>query len=246
MYYNNNVGKKEETANIRLYRAMRTTEIEEGLNSTLLLNAYGKLKERTIWLDEVYSHIVKTHSLREKGLNRGIISFTPAYELAERIVRDFPGEYAGIFQLDLVIYGPTKTNNTNVLFAMPVYKLQHWIELAANAGRNQIKNLNYNAADVSLINAIAYNSSSVCSYANAYKEYALVCKNLKLRKADSMVSQKTTHTNKVNYKFDNITDKNRYDVARMLLEQPYFNSNRKRIINLKKDLESIILENNKF
>lgn len=218
---------------------MRTCEISTGLNSPLLVNNYGKLKPGIVWLDEVYSHIVKSHSLRENTANRGIISFTPSYELAMKVMKDFPGEYEGIYYIDLAIYGPTIIDNPHVLFAIPVYQLENWIELAAKAGRFYIHNLNYNTPPVPLINAIAYNSSSALSYANAYEEYALVCSNLRLNKVvDFNFNSHTQIPKDVNFKLENKAMKP-ISVINTLLASSYFEQNSNRVISLKKSLEKI-------
>ena len=167
---------KRKNIKKRLYRALRANELI--LTSQLIQD--HKLADDFVPLNEAYSHIVPSYKLRETEKYRTVFSFTEDLAVAKKLLKNHPDTYVNIGYIDIEMTDAFTTNNINILFAMPVYRLSDWVELMSFSYDNNkcISNLNYSCKDIHFVNAIIYSRWSAMSLATANKEYLLICDNL--------------------------------------------------------------------
>lgn len=159
----------------RLYRALRKDEAV--LTSTALIENHS-LKKGINLLNEIYSHIVPTHKLRECETYRTVFSFTDDICIAKKLLKNHPDTYICIGYIDVQITDSFTTNKNEILFVIPAFRLSDWVELMAYSRAETILNLNYTRSSIDLINAVIPSHWSVLSLANTNREYILVCDHL--------------------------------------------------------------------
>lgn len=210
---------KRKTIKKRLYRALRKSELLV-LNSQLIQNQ--KLDD-FILVNEAYSHIVPTYKLRETEEYRTFFSFTEDLTVAKKLITKYPNTYTKIGFLDIEITDAFTTNNPNILFAMPVFRVSDWVELIAFSyeENKNIINLNYSRKPINFINSIIYSRWSPMSLANANKEYLLICKKLTLSIIDETTLANTPNSISLTSEKDFLIKdyKNNFDVVNLLEKQ---------------------------
>lgn len=157
----------------RLYRALRKNE--KTLHSSLI--EHNKLKSDISFLNEVYSHIVPSYTLRESAAFRTVFSFTEDINIARNLLRRYPNTYTSVGYVEVDIANAFDANHPDILFITPAFRLCDWVELMAYDQANEIKNLNYNRK-VPLINAVIYSRWAAMSLAYTNREFLIICNHL--------------------------------------------------------------------
>lgn len=185
--------KNMEKYKLRLYRAMKVYQSDE------LVSIEQDGSEPMIsflnMIDKIYSHIIPSL----KSYNNSIIySFTDDFSIA----KSFLGErgytnYNRIGYIDISVKKNMSPSaiSTSLLFLQPLWRMEDWIDLAIAREYEHIKssgkgrlghssvelcNLNYKRDNLNIINTLLPSRNGALSLASPAREYAVICKNLKV------------------------------------------------------------------
>lgn len=158
---------------MRLYRAM--------IKGETILNSDKRAFEEDInYLDEVYSHIVKSYCLTAAKDRKIIFSFTDDIKIAEIILEKNPEYYDRIGYIDIDRLGVI--NDETILFAYPVFTYNNWVNLLGYSVKKiddlSVNCINYKAKPQKIIGSLVPSQKGVVSWAFGAREYAVICKNL--------------------------------------------------------------------
>ncbi len=169
---------------MRLYRAMEKEQ--EILNSNERAFLSGEINPNIDLISEMYSHIVRSSNNEFAKEKRIIFSFTDNIDKALEIlnVYRYSNYYdrIGYIDVDFLGYGI----DDKIKWVWPVYHIDDWVKVAYYLKMHSdtivtFNNLNYEKISdaKNLVNTLIPSQNGVCSYANVYNEYHIICNGLK-------------------------------------------------------------------
>lgn len=187
-----------EKNNLRLYRAMKNNESNE-----LMSKNQNERESRISFLnmiDIIYSHIIPSHELCNNGI---IYSFTDNFSIAKEFLGTRgKGNYNRIGYIDISLEKnmlPIDITKS-LLFLQPLWRVEDWIDLTivreyehmlstgkCSPGHESVELYNYiKGYNSNIINTILPSRKGAFSLASNAREYAVICKNMKVKNIDDI------------------------------------------------------------
>lgn len=201
---------------MRLYRTLTDYDFDLRSNKYVLdsnSRAFEKdndsnniLSDKINLPNEIYSHIMNTHKQPCARKKRIIYSFTDDYNIACTILNKYPNEYKAIGYID-INENWSKIKENGIYFIFPAHSGPSWVKLAAIFNMEEIQNVT-NGYKTRFAYILIPSQNSMLSWARNKREYAVICKNLKLNLCTKEDENKTTRNKQENFKIsDELNDK---------------------------------------
>lgn len=168
---------------MRLYRALYKDEHTLTSNERAF-DKDGNITDDINVLEEIYGHVVKSHSRPYPKSRKIIFSFTDDIKDAYSFIEKYPESYDAIGYIDINEFGFVDQNG--IKFVYPIYRLGDWVELLAKYTRNEETleyiHVNYQPPTLfkkGLASSLLPSHNGVLSYAKTANEYAVIGANIK-------------------------------------------------------------------
>lgn len=168
---------------MRLYRALYKDEHILTSNERAF-DEQGNITDDINVLEEIYGHVVKSHSNPYPKSRKIIFSFTDDIKEAYKFIKKYPESYDAIGYIDIEEFGFVDQNG--IKFIYPIYRLGDWIELLTLYTRNEETleyiHVNYQPPTLfkkGLASSLLPSHNGVLSYAKTANEYAVIGTNIK-------------------------------------------------------------------
>ncbi|WP_310605305.1 hypothetical protein [Anaerosporobacter sp.] len=164
---------------VRLYRAITDRE-NEGIYSLFNGVLLKKYPDDLLIADEIYSHALNSHKLRQGP----IYSFTDSLSVAKEFILKHPSYYKAIGYVDISIKDDCFQLPEDVIYLKRMCEFSDWLDLAATANLTEFNNLNYKSYPAKITNLLIPSQKSVYSWSSKAREYMAICSGLVLTTID--------------------------------------------------------------